>query len=474
MFCNSIVKDYKDSKKDIVIFLFEESICPREIEDTLNYSINDLIDKKEGEVTVIHTLGKYAFKKFIFVGLGNINNFSIQKFKTLIKKNICYFKQNCLVDITTIRNKNIKENDLVNIFIETYLLTNYHFHGIEEKENLIPEIDLIVNETDESFILDKVQEACFINMARNLINMPSNYLKQEDFTEYVKQIAKKINIQCEILGNKQLESIGAGGILAVNKGSNQEAKLIILRYKGIENEPFKAIIGKGVIYDSGGYCLKPSTSQITEKADMSGAASVLATIAILAKKKAKCNIMAIMPIVENLIGKDAYKCDDVITMLSGKTVEITNTDAEGRLILADSITYACNQKEVESIIDIATLTGACAKALGNVYTGIFSNSDEFYEKFKKASEESYENIWRLPINKEYTKELKDTIVADIKNSGGNSSVSSAGASVAAGFLSEFLSKDMPWIHLDIAGTALENKSATGVMIKTMAKFLEKK
>lgn len=127
---------------------------------------------------------------------------------------------------------------------------------------------------------------------------------------------------------------------------------------------------------------------------------------------------------------------------------------------------------MESIIDIATLTGACAKALGNVYTGAFSNSDCFYEKFKKASEESHENIWRLPINGEYTKVLKDTIVADIKNSVGNSSVSSAGASVAAGFLSEFISKDIPWIHLDIAGTALENENATGVMIKTMAKFLE--
>lgn len=474
MFCKSDVKDYKDSKKDIVVFLFKKSICPKEIEDRLNYSINDLIDKTEGKATIIHTLGKYSFKKFIFICLGNINDFTIKKFKTIIKNNISILNQNCLVDINTIKNKNIKENDLVHIFIETYLLTNYHFNGIEGEETTIPKINLIVNETDESFILEKVQEAWFVNMARNLINMPSNYLKQEDFTEYVKQIAKELNIQCEILGNKQLESIGAGGILAVNKGSNQEAKLIILRYKGIENEPFKAIIGKGVIYDSGGYCLKPSTSQITEKADMSGAASVLATISILAKKKAKCNVMAIMPVVENLIGKDAYKCDDVITMLSGKTVEITNTDAEGRLILADGITYACNQKEVESIIDIATLTGACSEALGNVYTGIFSNSNEFYDKFKKASEQNYENIWRLPINEEYTKVLKDTIVADIKNSAGNSSVSSAGASVAAGFLSEFLSKDMPWIHLDIAGTALEDKCATGVMIKTMVKFLETK
>ncbi len=472
MFCKSDLKDYKDSNKDVVVFLFKESICPKAIEDILNYPVNDLISKKEGEVTIVHTLGKYAFEKFIFVSLGNINDFTISKFRTLIKKNISYFKQDCLVDITTIKNNNVKESDLAHIFIETYLLTNYYFHITEVKDEFIPEIDLVVKETDEQFIAEKVQEGKYINMARNLINMPSNYLRQEDFTKYAKQIGEELNIQCEILENKQLEAIGAGGILAVNKGSNQEAKLIILRYEGAKNKPFKAIIGKGVIYDSGGYCLKPSTSQITEKADMSGAASVLATISILAKKRAKCNVMAIMPIVENLIGKDAYKCDDVITMLSGKKVEITNTDAEGRLILADSITYASNQKEVESIIDIATLTGACAKALGNVYTGVFSNSDCFYEKFKKASEESHENIWRLPINEEYTKVLKDTIVADIKNSVGNSSVSSAGASVAAGFLSEFISKDIPWIHLDIAGTALENKNATGVMIKTMAKFLE--
>lgn len=472
MFCKSDLKDYKDSNKDVVVFLFKESICPKAIEDILNYPVNDLISKKEGEVTIVHTLGKYAFEKFIFVSLGNINDFTISKFRTLIKKNISYFKQDCLVDITTIKNNNVKESDLAHIFIETYLLTNYYFHITEVKDEFIPEIDLVVKETDEQFIAEKVQEGKYINMARNLINMPSNYLRQEDFTKYAKQIGEELNIQCEILENKQLEAIGAGGILAVNKGSNQEAKLIILRYEGAKNQPFKAIIGKGVIYDSGGYCLKPSTSQITEKADMSGAASVLATISILAKKRAKCNVMAIMPIVENLIGKDAYKCDDVITMLSGKKVEITNTDAEGRLILADSITYVSNQKEVESIIDIATLTGACAKALGNVYTGVFSNSDCFYEKFKKASEESHENIWRLPINEEYTKVLKDTIVADIKNSVGNSSVSSAGASVAAGFLSEFISKDIPWIHLDIAGTALENKNATGVMIKTMAKFLE--
>ena len=267
-------------------------------------------------------------------------------------------------------------------------------------------------------------------------------------------------MECTILDKKMLKEMKAGGILSVNLGSHIPAYMICLKYTNA-NTPYSAVIGKGLTFDSGGYNLKGNSYGM--KYDMCGGADVLGIMRILGATKAKANVYGIIPTTENLVSDKAYKPQDVITTLSGQTVEIVSTDAEGRLILCDAITYA-QQLGATHLIDLATLTGACVSALGNIYTGVFSNSEDYYKMFEKIAKESDEKAWRLPIDPEYFAKLKSAS-ADFKNSVGKPG---AGASVAANFLEAFIEEGTEWIHLDIAGTADNNgTAATGAMIRTV-------
>ena len=241
--------------------------------------------------------------------------------------------------------------------------------------------------------------------------------------------------------------------------------MICLKYTNADT-PYTAVIGKGLTFDSGGYNLKGNS--LGMKYDMCGGADVLGVMKTLGALKAKANVYGIIPTTENLVSGKAYKPQDVITTLSGKTVEIISTDAEGRLILCDAITYA-QQLGATQLIDLATLTGACVSALGDIYTGVFSNDDEYYQEFDKAMKESDEKGWRLPIDEEYFAKLKSHS-ADFKNSVGKAG---AGASVAANFLEAFVEEGTKWIHLDIAGTAdNDGTAATGAMVRSVVNMVK--
>jgi len=314
-----------------------------------------------------------------------------------------------------------------------------------------------------------------VNEARSLINLPPNLLTATDLANYAQSLAIDYDLEVEILDKAQLEELGMGGILSVNQGSYEEPRLITLKYKATDDfaDPI-GLVGKGVTYDTGGYSLKPKDSMVGMKGDMGGAAAVLGAMKIIGELRPNKNVVAVIGSTDNMVSDTAFKPDDVITTYSGKTVEILNTDAEGRLVLADATTYA-KQQGATALIDVATLTGGVITALGFDKTGVLSNNDEFYASFMEAAQETDEFIWRMPLTESDKKRIRKSDIADLNNSPGRDGHMIFGG----GFVGEFVG-DLPWIHLDIAGTSdaatahdLGPKGGTGVMVRTLANFVQR-
>jgi leucyl aminopeptidase len=292
----------------------------------------------------------------------------------------------------------------------------------------------------------------------------------EKVTEKFNQ--KKIsNLSLKILSLKEIQELKMNLLLSVNAGNYEKepAYVVVLEYLGDSSSTKKlGIVGKGITFDSGGYCLKPSSAMQDMKFDMSGAAISCASIFAIAELQLKINVAVVACITENKIGSQANLIDSVITAMDGTTVEINNTDAEGRLVLADGITYALNELQADKIITVATLTGAILIALGSEITGTFSNNDELFNQFNCASKETYEDVARLPLHSSHYESIKSSEVAQLSNIGKNSY---GGSCTAAAFL-EIFAKKKPFLHLDIAGTAYEKHRGKGVMVKTIVKFTE--
>lgn len=289
-----------------------------------------------------------------------------------------------------------------------------------------------------------------INQARYWCDMPPSRLTPTILADDAEKIAKKYGLKATVFKQKEIIKMGMGGIEGVSRGSVEECKLAILEYKTTKkNAPTLAIVGKGITFDSGGLSLKPAQAMETMKDDMAGAAVVLATMQVIAQFKPDINVIALTPISENMPSGSALKPGDVIKFYNGKTAEVKNTDAEGRLVLADALSYAIKNYKLDAIIDVATLTGACAHALGPFYCGLFSQHEELTQKVIKASEQSGDRVCRLPMDNDYRPAIFSDI-ADISNIG--SPKYNAGAITAAFFLQNFVG-NVPWVHLDIAGPA---------------------
>jgi leucyl aminopeptidase len=307
-----------------------------------------------------------------------------------------------------------------------------------------------------------------MNLAKDLGNLAPNICTPTYLAQQAVGMAKTYKLKATILEQKDMEKLGMGSLLAVARGSRQPAKLIALEYWGrAKKEKPVVLVGKGVTFDTGGISLKPAAEMDEMKYDMCGAASVLGTIAAIARMRLPVNVVGIIPTTENMPGGNATKPGDVVTSMSGQTIEILNTDAEGRLILCDALTYA-ERYEPETVIDIATLTGACVIALGHVATGLLSNDEELAEELMHASSQAADRAWRLPLWDDYQEQLKSNF-ADMANIGGRA----AGTITAACFLSRF-TKKYRWAHLDIAGTAWKSgkeKGATGRPVPLLTQFL---
>jgi len=305
-----------------------------------------------------------------------------------------------------------------------------------------------------------------IEFAKEWANRPANHATPTLLAQAAKSLAKHARIKCEVLGPKQVAKLGMGSFLAVAQGSDEPLQFIVLHYNGAAQTVAPTVlVGKGITFDSGGISIKPAAEMDEMKFDMSGAASVLGVFKSLADLKPKINVVGLIPACENLINGRAVKPGDVVTSMSGQTIEILNTDAEGRLVLCDALTYAERFKP-RAVVDIATLTGACVVALGGVRSGLFSANEELAAALMSSGESSLDLCWRLPLDDEYAEGLK-TNFADVANVAGRA----GGAVTAAKFLQRFTAK-FPWAHLDIAGTAWKSGAAKGATGRPVALLLD--
>jgi leucyl aminopeptidase len=317
-----------------------------------------------------------------------------------------------------------------------------------------------------------------VNFTRDLANEPGAYMTPSDLAERARGIANEFGLSVDVLDEARMEQEGMGALLSVSHGSEEEAKLIILKYtpregSGEDDEQLLAFVGKGITFDSGGISLKPGENMELMKYDMTGGATVLGAMRAIAQLKPSISVLGVVPASENLPSGKATKPGDVVTAMSGKTIEIINTDAEGRLVLSDAICYA-KKLGAKRIIDMATLTGAVSIALGDVNTAILGTDQKLIDEVIASGRDVGEKFWQLPLDKEYTKQIKSDI-ADIKNVGGRK----AGTITAAAFLKEF-ADGVSWAHLDIAGTAwgddakpYRSKGPTGVAVRTLLRFVDR-
>ena len=456
------MKQLKQPDNKIMIYpIYHHQSVLNDICDTLGYDINTIINKDFNHSTKVYTLGKYDFPYILFVGLGDVSELTTAKLRKLvlnISKNI-----NEPVQLMTDHlDEGIDKHAFVRIWVESHIIAQYQECKIGHDVKMIADLDIVSSGYVEKDIETGKIYGEGINYARRLADTPSNLMTPEDMVKEAVELAKAYNIEYTILNKSALEEMKAGGILSVNQGSHIPAYMIVLKYTHNGNAPHKAVIGKGITFDSGGYNLKSNSYGM--KYDMCGGADVLGIMKILAGIQAKTNVYGIIPVTENLVNGKAYKPQDVITTLSGKTVEVVSTDAEGRLILCDVITYA-QRLGATHLIDLGTLTGP---ALGDVYTGVFANDDAYYQEFEQAMKAADEKGWRLPMDEEYLEKLQSNS-ADFKNGpmtfGGE-------ASGAACLLNEFVEDGNKWIHLDIAATAKTPDGATGAMIRSIVELLK--
>lgn len=309
------------------------------------------------------------------------------------------------------------------------------------------------------------------NYARDLVNTPSNHLTPSALAQAAAELAREVGLTCTVIERDEMERLGMGALLGVAKGSVEPPKLIVIRNEKQSGGPLTALVGKGVTFDTGGISLKPAQGMEEMKSDMAGAAAVLGAVRAIALLKPEANVMGVIPAVENMPSGTALKPGDIVRTMTGKTIEVDNTDAEGRLILADAVAYAVSQG-AQKIVDVATLTGACIVALGSVYTGVVANDDRLVAELFQAAEKTGEKYWRLPADPAYKEQFKSE-VADLKNTGGRE----AGAITGALIIGEFVGS-ASWAHLDIAGTSFlrsakgyNPKGATGVGVRTLAQWL---
>jgi leucyl aminopeptidase len=489
-----IVGDITKIKTGAIIVNFFEGMERPEgdiaaMDKALDGAISQLISQGEikgklSEVTIIHSLGKLPSARVVIAGLGKQQELSQDKVRGVVAETCRLLRQKGVNSIATVVQgagiAGISPEGAAQAVTEGVLLGVYSFRRHITKEAEYGEIkQLTIVDADEAN-LPILEQGCHkgkvlaeaTNLARDMVNEPANYMTPNQMAETARKLAETYGLELSVFEREQMQELGMGALLGVTRGSRQPPKFIVLHYRGGDSTEINvALVGKGITFDSGGISLKPSAKMDEMKGDMAGGAAVMAAISAIAQLKPKINVMAIIPATENLPGENALKPGDILTAMSGKTIEIISTDAEGRLALADALGYA-KKFGAKSLVDVATLTGACVIALGKVCTGAFGNNQELIDRIIAAGAEAGELIWQMPMYDEYKEQIKSD-VADIKNVGGKY----GGAITAAQFLAEFAG-DTPWVHLDIAGTSMTDKEkrylvkgATGVPVRTLVNLV---
>ena len=459
------------------------------IDEALGGGISQLISQGEikgklNQITIIHSLGKLPAARVVVAGLGKQQELTLDKVRGVMAETCRLLRRKNVSSLATIAQgagiAGITVEGAAQTITEGALLGVYSFRRYQTKEAEYGEIkQLTIVDADETKLSALEQGrhegsvlAEATNLARDMVNEPANYMTPNHMAEVATKLAKTYGLELTVLEREQMQELGMGALLGVAQGSRQPPKFIVLSYQGGDSDEADVVlIGKGITFDSGGISIKPSEKLDEMKGDMAGGAAVIAAASAIAQLKPKINVITIVPATENLPGGNALKPGDILTAMSGKTIEIISTDAEGRLILSDALGYAL-KNGAKLIVDVATLTGACRVALGDICTGAFTNNQELVDKVIAAGAKAGERIWQMPMYEEY-KELNKSQVADIKNVGGRV----GGAITAAQFLAEFAG-DTPWVHLDIAGTSMNEKErnylvrgATGAPVRTLVNLV---
>lgn len=486
-----------EKKYDLVVLgLFEgEKVegAAVEIDDALNGGIYRLLQNKEFEgklkqIALLHSHRKIGIERILLIGLGKREQFSQEVVRVASGRAAQLVRDLGLKSYATTiygHTERLTLSQIVESLVEGTELSLYRYDryktNSETPAKKVEHLDIFTGVPE---VVGEIQQAVstaqIINrgvaVARDIANTPSSDATPQQIAEQAKQIAESHSIKITVLKPEDMAKLGMGGILGVARGSQQPPRLIIMEYRGGgSNEQPIAIIGKGITFDTGGISIKPSDKMEDMKFDKSGAAATIGAMQVAAELKLPVNLVGVAPLTENMPSGTAYKPGDVLKFANGKTAEVISTDAEGRLILADALSYTSKFKP-QAAIDLATLTGACVIALGGAASGLLGNDEGLKRRVKEAGEATGERVWELPLWDEYKEQIKSEI-ADMKNVGGRA----GGTITAASFLSNFV--DYPWIHLDIAGTAWTQdgtpdkpyhpKGATGVGVRLITEVLRR-
>ena len=487
---NAVSEDITKQKVSaVVVNLFEGVSNPKGATGAVDQALDGAISKlildgettgKKGEITLIHTLDKIVPDRVVVVGLGKQSNFTCDVVREVSAKVCRFLRSKGIQDISTIAHGagigGMDPSESAQAITEGALLGLYRFSKYKTDNQTIDINQLSIVESDQSKISDLTEGISTgkilsdaTNFCRSMANEPANHMTPTRMSELAQDVAKDGNLEIQVFDKDSIEKFQMGAFLGVALGSDQPPKLIVMKYIGDKDNLSNSVgfVGKGITFDTGGISIKPSMNMSEMKTDMSGGAAVISAMKAIGQLKPKINVTAVVPATENMIGSSAQRPGDIVKTMSGKTIEIDNTDAEGRLILADAIYYA-RSLGLERIVDVATLTGAITIALGKVCTGVFGNDQFLIDQVLLAGNQSGEKMWHLPTFHEYGNQYKSD-VADIKNTGGRAAGSITGAKI----IEEF-TDGASWVHLDIAGTARSNsldgdkvKGSTGVTVRTL-------
>lgn len=468
-------------------FVFEDSKeplglpkLPTKLDTTVKQSLKETQGKFES-MSIIYTHQLIAAEKIIITGLGKKQKTTTDSIRMVAGKIAQKVRELKLVDFTIIVPEDLQFNinQTVSAIVEGVEMSMYSFdkYKKEKKEGKAPDLILVTSHKVDDVILKAKKIAEAVNYTRDIANLPPNECSPAQLAGFAKSLASKNNLKCTILSKSELKQKGLGGISAVGQGSKNEPKLIVLEYRrGKKQDKPVVVVGKAVTFDTGGISIKPSEKMDEMKFDKCGGCTVLGIMKAASDLKLPVNLVGIIPSVENMPGGESYRPGDVVRLFGGKTAEILNTDAEGRVILADALAYGIKLYQPSEIMDFATLTGACIVALGANIAGLISNNKRITEKLKNASARTSEQIWQLPIDDDFMEMIKSD-VADIKNIGVGRA---AGTITAAAFLANAVG-NTPWAHFDIAGTAwiqtgtkpksYNPKGATGFGVRLILDYL---
>jgi len=434
---------------------------------------------KDGTISIVHNNVGSGIKRALLLGMGDKKNLDPEKTRNLTGKVVNKAKELGISEFVLIPFKNMDKEHL-SAMVEGIKLSDYSFNNYkrDEDRNDLNQVRILIRndmKNSQKIIQHSVVVSDAVIFTRDISNLPPNDCSPEVLATLSKKLSENQKVKVRVIEKEEMKSYGFEGILAVGKGSASSPKLIVLEYSGsTKNRPI-VIVGKAVTFDTGGISIKPSEKMEEMKFDKCGGCNVLGIMKAVSDLGLDTNVIGIIPAVENMPSGTSYRPGDIIKMYNRKTVEVLNTDAEGRIILGDALSFAVKTFAPKAIIDIATLTGAAIIALGTNVAALVGNNSDLVTKILEYSNQTGEKIWQLPLFEEYKEQLKSSN-ADMKNIGGRS----AGAITAAAFLSNFV-EDTPWVHLDIAGTAWTQegtkeksynpKGATGFGIRTIVKYI---